>query len=585
MKKIFLLLFIISCNNIFALELNDMSDPMDIVQDIGQNIDQEINQNLGQAIVQDEICLPNEIWNQILSYFLLSYVDIFKTEKNFSKLSFLSSDIKCIKAVKKQLYECTDNIINELIKNNFIDNLVAELNSNPQCAVSKIALAHAILNKNQLEGWRNFNRRDNLYKLIRDHTCYLFSNKDYEGKSDILDQIKTHIKEGEDLYFQDSISYTSVLSKAVACSWFDLVIVLIDAGSNPNFKEKCGVAILEHAVKKGNENIIDTLLPLIFKTDLYGATGARALIEACKDDDCYMIAKKLIEAGAGINLQKRNFLKSALEKASAIGSEKLVNLLLDNTDICSLENFGIDALVNAIEKVKLPAVKVLVTRGVSLENFWIKSALEEAIEEDSKGIDELVEYLLGAGILNYISDKDEAFLLKAAIYACNLSILRKLIEAGIKVKLKTLRYAIEGRRKEYYKYYDPNADALNSIIEDRNAEIIKYLIEVAGTSLNLNERDRDGETVLMLAARQKRFAKFHDDILKKLVQAGANIDLQNNNGDTAIMIAGKTEAANLVYVLFKADARLDIKNNDGHTAADFVWWNLDLQKILNDSKK
>lgn len=63
-----------------------------------------------------------------------------------------------------------------------------------------------------------------------------------------------------------------------------------------------------------------------------------------------------------------------------------------------------------------------------------------------------------------------------------------------------------------------------------NAEALKKLIE--GSNINLDEQDNDGYSAAMIAA-----AAGHVEVFKLLLHAGANINLQNKHGETAISIS------------------------------------------------
>lgn len=54
--------------------------------------------------------------------------------------------------------------------------------------------------------------------------------------------------------------------------------------------------------------------------------------------------------------------------------------------------------------------------------------------------------------------------------------------------------------------------------------------------------------------------------LQKLIDAGANLDIQNNDGWTALMDAAHRSHFEIVQALIAAGANLDIQNNDGKYA-------------------
>jgi len=109
--------------------------------------------------------------------------------------------------------------------------------------------------------------------------------------------------------------------------------------------------------------------------------------------------------------------------------------------------------------------------------------------------------------------------------------------------------------------------ALIGASEHGYTEIVRRLIE-KGANLsspakrekgaNLNIQNEEGETALMIASGGD-----YTDIVRLLIEAGANLNIQNEDGKTALMFASNTD---IVRLLIEAGANLNLQNNDGHTA-------------------
>lgn len=78
---------------------------------------------------------------------------------------------------------------------------------------------------------------------------------------------------------------------------------------------------------------------------------------------------------------------------------------------------------------------------------------------------------------------------------------------------------------------------------------------------NLDLQDDYGWTALILAACNGR-----EDIVDSLIKAGANKDIKDKYGRTALMLATKYGGKNVVQSLINAGANKDIKDNDDRTA-------------------
>ena len=62
--------------------------------------------------------------------------------------------------------------------------------------------------------------------------------------------------------------------------------------------------------------------------------------------------------------------------------------------------------------------------------------------------------------------------------------------------------------------------------------------------------------------------KEHTKIVELLIKAGANIDLQDSRGRTALYIASLIGHTGIVELLIKAGANIDLQDSRGRTAFD-----------------
>jgi len=90
---------------------------------------------------------------------------------------------------------------------------------------------------------------------------------------------------------------------------------------------------------------------------------------------------------------------------------------------------------------------------------------------------------------------------------------------------------------------------------------------------NPNIRSYTGETALMLASSSSRF---NPDWIRGLITAGADVNAQNDDGQTALMFAGSLFARypsdrvpEIISILRSAGARTDVRDKAGLTALDY----------------
>lgn len=89
-------------------------------------------------------------------------------------------------------------------------------------------------------------------------------------------------------------------------------------------------------------------------------------------------------------------------------------------------------------------------------------------------------------------------------------------------------------------------------------EIVQHLL-IEGADINM--RDNDGWTALMSAARDN-----HLDVIQHLLTAGADIHVRDHDGETALMLAARWGHFEVVQQLLNAGADIHIRNQYGNTA-------------------
>ena len=77
---------------------------------------------------------------------------------------------------------------------------------------------------------------------------------------------------------------------------------------------------------------------------------------------------------------------------------------------------------------------------------------------------------------------------------------------------------------------------------------------------------------------------FNIEIVKLLLNAGADIDKQDNHGDTALIYAAIKNNIEIVKLLLNSGADIDKQNNNGDTALIYAAYrnNLEIVEILLD---
>jgi len=108
----------------------------------------------------------------------------------------------------------------------------------------------------------------------------------------------------------------------------------------------------------------------------------------------------------------------------------------------------------------------------------------------------------------------------------------------------------------------PEMDIHMAVISDNIKAIQQHIL--AGT--DINQKDSYGGSSPLISAAL--FGKH--DIVALLLESGAKIDFQNNDGATALHVAAFFCRSEIVQLLLKNNADKTIKNNRGSSAYDTV---------------
>ena len=104
-------------------------------------------------------------------------------------------------------------------------------------------------------------------------------------------------------------------------------------------------------------------------------------------------------------------------------------------------------------------------------------------------------------------------------------------------------------------------------LNDQDA--VRYFLK----KVDVNAQDEEGKTALILASDRG-----YTEIVKLLLEAGANVNLQDSHGNTALMWASSKGHIEVVRLLLESGAKVDLQNKDGATA--LMWASGDGKKEI-----
>ncbi|MBQ7593986.1 MAG: ankyrin repeat domain-containing protein [Synergistaceae bacterium] len=275
-----------------------------------------------------------------------------------------------------------------------------------------------------------------------------------------------------------------------------------------------------------------------------------ALIYAAKSNPNPEVIKTLLEAGANTAYSHQDYVTTSLTYATALfysaaknPNLEVMKLLLDSE--------------NSIRRELIMQGFILTGRGESL--------LECALWNLNI---EIPRFLIKSGANVQLRDTGGRTLLMKGIIPGGIAPIKLLAEAGLDVNSQdnngktALMYAAE--------YSEP----------------FKRIQELIACGADVNIQDNNGRTALMYIA-QNSWAQFYmdkklddsiggtkqaDSSMQFILNAGADVNIQDNEGKTALMYAAKKKLPGRVRILLDAGAKADLTDKHGREAIDFIAW-------------
>ncbi|MCL1875565.1 MAG: ankyrin repeat domain-containing protein [Synergistaceae bacterium] len=264
-----------------------------------------------------------------------------------------------------------------------------------------------------------------------------------------------------------------------------------------------------------------------------------------------------IEGGANVNARDEHGWTPLLTSVANNRDPLVSNALIQAGANVNASNQGWTALMRAVAFGHSPEITdMLIKAGadVHAKNEYGKTALDYA-----GGNEKIIGLLTNAAagkIINAMTDSDFVDL-------CAEGSLEKIVEA---VK----KGANVNARNEY-----GLSALMSAMVREENAdpEVIKALIE-GGADINV--RHNDGSTPIMTAA-----ALCRPEVIAAFIKGGVTANANDNNGRNALMSAAQSNPdPEAITVLIKAGVRVNTKDDNGQTALmSAARWNINPEVI------
>ena len=316
--------------------------------------------------------------------------------------------------------------------------------------------------------------------------------------------------------------------------------------------------------------------PLPFAQNAKDNKAVRDFIHAAEEGDLTAV-KAFIARGMNIDAEPVGFKGwTALMAASTYGQAQVVKFLLaSGADATVKLKDGSTTLYQAAQNGNREVAEALISSGVEL-NARTDKGRTALIRAAWMGHADVVKVLLAAGVDREIKDQEGWSAFKFAASSGDPETIKAFLASGADVNGRDekgetpLIWATLNRKDETFKALLDAGGAVNARSKSGVSALMRaasYLdfrkvkaLIVAGAEVNA--RDANGWTALMFAAFNSRYRGLwgHDNefmhrlhvagtMIEDLVAAGADVNTQAHNGETALVLAVNSGHGNIVRAL------------------------------------
>ncbi|KAJ8675759.1 hypothetical protein QAD02_011545 [Eretmocerus hayati] len=402
--------------------------------------------------------------------------------------------------------------------------------------------------------------------------------------------VKELLKYGASVEAMPSSRGNTLLHLACQRGFKDIVALLLEKGLNINRAGENNSTPLSLAVKGGYESLVQMLIEQGASLDQKN----NDLLFKSIEKGYLKIVEYFLQHGTCINLVYEG--SSLIHRAVEYNQEDIVELLMSQKiDVNTLDGKGNTPLIYAVKNSNHKIIRALLLKGAMLEKN--PKILEIAIEEGlASGVTAIIEELLVHGADANVQDDSGRTLLHTTIYnECRgklsdgqymdeddfkAKIIEMLLEKGADAnvctsttnKLTALHVA---SKKGYAKVVesllrhkaDVNAKtkggytAIQYAVKKGHVEVLEILLNSYCTN-----NVRQPEPMLLHAAA----VEGDERIVETLLKFNADVNFQNEKGQTALFIASYNGHLDVVKCLLAHDCDINILTHNQNTSIHAV---------------
>jgi CHAT domain-containing protein/ankyrin repeat protein len=363
----------------------------------------------------------------------------------------------------------------------------------------------------------------------------------------------------------------SLIFQPCMLNWHKTVKALLESGADANSLNVIKATPLISSAQSGATECVALLIPKTKDLEAKDLTGMNALhyaVQSGKLPLLELVANAKVNLNA-TDLQQRTGLHIATDQS--LPNLAIIQKLIEKgMDLEAKDYSGNTALHLASEDNKIELCQLLAKAGASLEakNGSGETALALA---KSNNHTELANFLQNPTVNNSVGDSNSEAVplavldtkLRQALKVQDLDLVKKLI-AELKAKGADLE------RKSKVILQTPLLDFLSI---NPNFNITKLLVESGVTISATNYEGQNGLHLIMDRMWGINGSNEYQKIANLLISKGLKVNLADNEGNTALMLASERANLQAGKWLLENGAKLDLKNKEGKTAQEIAFEN------------
>jgi ankyrin repeat protein len=381
------------------------------------------------------------------------------------------------------------------------------------------------------------------------------------GRLQILRQL---IQAGADLNFTSNQGDTALL-KAVKNNQAESVQILVDAGADLNRLDLDENTALIIASKNNDKKALEILIP-VAQTNIKNIKDFSALHYLVANGNIQAV-RALLNRGAevvqSINEYDGDHNNPLITAVFKNDMPMVAELIASQARFDVTDKEGNTPLMIAIQKNYPEMIQRLIQRGALTNNKQDASMVSAARQNNLA----LVPKLIQSGANKNATDKQGNTALMVAAQLGFASMVDALLQMQVDQNIRNregktaLMIAVQKNNPEVIQKLSQRGALHNNLTNAASKNDLQSVQTLIQSGADLNVTNMFGSTALIIAI-QRGFIP----IVDALLAAQADPNIQNDDGKTALMIAAEKADVSLIDKLIAGGARSDLKDKNGDTA-------------------